>query len=357
MQSKLKLSEYTAKFPFILFYQGNYEEAPSHSIISIVEKNLSILIKKNTVKGLIYLIIEALQNIERYSAHVLSSEDFSFVYSDGKFFHIFTQNMIRNDKMGGLKERLDAIVTQGKEELDATYKAVLTSDVRTEKGAGLGLIDMARKSRNALFYSFDKKTEEYSTYSLGFAIPLDKSDTESVANIEETKSILSVLKDNFKSNRSTLYYGGDFSNEFLRSLLDLLKKVKKNETNSTNTKTHHILIELTQNIKKHAYKQNDVISGQLFLEWQEKGLRVTTYNQIEDHKLEKLSAKINKLNAANEQELKEISKAQLTDFTQASGVGLVDVALLAYPEKISFQSIKKGNLVNEIILTINVNHE
>lgn len=357
MTDKIKLANYTAKFPFILFYQGDYKKSPTLDIINIVEKHFEPIIKKNNLKTLIYLLVESLQNIERYSAHVTSSEDFSFVYSDGNFFYIITQNMIHNDKIDELTHRLNANSIKNKAELDESYKAVLSSETRTEKGGGLGLIDIARKSRNNLFYSFDKKSDNYSTYILGFSIPIDKNDTDNIANIAETEVILNLLKHVFSSNKSTLFYGGNFSNSFIKALIGLLRTTKINEKNNTNKKTQYLLIKLIQNVKRHAFGINNNNTKQLTLEWKEKGLEISTYSLMKEEDAKKICDKTEQLNAANEQEIKQIRKQQQENHIQSDQLSLVDIAYLIFPEKIQYQQFKKSSLISEIILTIHVNYE
>lgn len=356
MESKLKLANYASQFPFILFYQGNYLEAPTISIIAIVEQHFKLTVKKSNLKTAIYTLIEALQNIERYSAHVVSSEDFALIYSDHQYLNIYTQNMIKNDKINELKNKLDSISIKDKEELRHTYKEVLASDTLTEKGAGLGLIELARKSKNNLTYSFEKKTEEYSTYSLSFSISINDEITENNNNVSATSKIIETLKENFILNTSTLYYGGDFSNDFIKSLLDLLKKVKKEDKNSINTKTHHLLIELSQNIRRHAYKLSNQISGQLFLEWKNDRLDISTYNLLDEYKKNQITEKVELLIKKNQDELKEMSKLQLADFSQSDGLGLIDIATLIFPEKIEFSTIKKNDKLFELILTTKLNY-
>ena len=107
MESKLKLANYASQFPFILFYQGNYLEAPTISIIAIVEQHFKLTVKKSNLKTAIYTLIEALQNIERYSAHVISSEDFALIYCDNHYLNIYTQNMIKNDKINDIMVSID----------------------------------------------------------------------------------------------------------------------------------------------------------------------------------------------------------------------------------------------------------
>lgn len=357
MTNKLKLANDITKFPFVLFYQGDFKESPTFNIINIVEKHFETLIQKTSLKSLIYLLVESLQNIERYSAHIISSEDFSFVCSDGQFFYIITENTIHNDKINELKNRLDTISIKNEQELNESFVTVLRSEIGTVKGAGLGLIDIARKSKNKLIYSFEKKTEQHSIYKLGFSIPINKEDDASKKNVLETSSFLNNIKYNFITNKSTLYYGGDFSNSFIKALLALLVNTKTNETNSTNSKTHHILIELIQNVQRHSLKLNNEHSKQVSLEWNDDGLQITTYNLLSDLHVKKISQKIALLNSLNKQELIEIGKRQLTDFTKSDGIGLIDVASLIFPEKIKYLTHEKSKLVHELVLTVKVNYE
>jgi hypothetical protein len=357
LEARLKLAQLCSKFPLLVFYQGNYQETPSHSILNIVEKNISVGMKKPAIRSLLYLMIEALQNIERYSAHTHSSDDYSMIYSDEKFFHIYTQNVIENKNIDALKSRLDSVIDKSKEELDEIYAKTLTSDVRTEKGAGLGLIDLARKTRNRFFYEFKQKDEQYSTYILCFAVPFDREDDESQPNFDESKSIIHALNLNFKHNQSTLFYAGDFSNNFVHALLDLITTVKKENKLNSSTKIHHILIELTQNIKRHGHKSGNNVCGQLCVEWQFNNLAITTYNIIDEEKTDSLTKKIETLNASDLTGLAELSKKRLIDFSVDSGVGLIDVRLFAYPKKIEYLVKNNLNLGSELLIKINLENE
>ena len=286
-EDKIKLVDFCSKIPFILFYQGNYEETPTNGIVKIVEKDQSPFFDKKRVKTLLYLVIEALQNIERYSSHTVSSDDYALIYSDHDFFHIYTQNIIDNEKIDSLKKRLDNVLHKNKEQLTEAYNQVLSAARLTEKGAGLGLIDLARKSNNHLFYEFANKTEQYSTYSLGVSVPLRLENSNKSEGVDETKFLISMLRANFLENKSTLFYSGNFSASFIISLLKLNKAVKKEDLESNKIKLHHILVELTQNVRNHGTKVKDAGLGQLFIEWKEKSLSVTTFNQIDEAKASK----------------------------------------------------------------------
>ncbi len=353
----LKPNDLSYKFPFAVFYQGNYENVPSYGIISMVEKNLTLIQEKTVLKSMLYLLIETLQNIERYSTHKASSEDFALIYADKYNFYIYTQNMVDNKKVPMLKERLDSLVGKSKEELDNAYKAAISSDEKTEKGAGLGLIDLARKTHNRMFFEFHPFNEENSLYSICFALPLTKGDLEHYPDFDETRVIMNMMKERYGKNQSTLFYSGDFSNKFVHALLNFLKKSKEEAEGGGNSKLHYILIELTQNIRKHSAKINGISQGQLIIEWNEKGITISTFNSVVEPNAQRLQEKINKLNASTMEELQAYNKAVLTDFTTESGIGLIDVAMLINGEKIICDVVKKSNFTDELNIKLTFKNE
>jgi hypothetical protein len=66
-----------------------------------------------------------------------------------------------------LKDRLDEVNSLDKEGLKNLYKdARLNATFSETSGAGIGIIDIARKSENKLVYHFEKVNEKFSVYSL-----------------------------------------------------------------------------------------------------------------------------------------------------------------------------------------------
>jgi hypothetical protein len=350
-------SDLSRQFPFTVFYQGNYENAPSHSLIDVVKKNLDLIQEKNTVKPLLYLLIETLQNIERYSTHKISSEDCALVYMDKHNFYSYTQNLVDNGKVPALRERLVFLEGKSREDLDKLYKEVMAAEELTERGAGLGLIDLARKTQNRMFYEIKPFDKENSVYSICYAMPINKSDISQLPDFEASRMVFEMLKRNFGKNRSTLFYSGDFSNKFVHSLLDFLKKSKVESEGSKNSKLHYILIELTQNIRRHSLKVNGISQGQLSIEWNEKGISISTSNPVQEPNGTRLVDKIAKINACTPAELKEYHQATLTDFTTESGIGLIDVAALIGDEKMKCGISKKPNFSDELNISLTYKNE
>ena len=69
--------------------------------------------------------------------------------------------------MEDVTSKIDYINSLNRDELKAYYKEVLNNGELSEKGGGgLGLIDIAKKSRNKLQYSFREIDEDYSFFTL-----------------------------------------------------------------------------------------------------------------------------------------------------------------------------------------------
>jgi hypothetical protein len=112
------------------------------------------------------VVVESAQNILRYSAEKINQDPFSgqvqelrvgiiaVGYEQGKFF-VVTGNMVENASIENLRTRLTHLQTLNAEELKAWYldqrKSAVPSD---SKGAGLGLIEMARKASQPLTFEF-----------------------------------------------------------------------------------------------------------------------------------------------------------------------------------------------------------
>jgi hypothetical protein len=352
MPHKLKLASLSSKLPFVLYYQGNYNYSPTISIITIVEQHFKSRIKKSQLKKIIFTLIEALQNIERYSAHALTSDDFVLMYSDNQYLNIYTQNIIKNDKMFDLKNKLDYLSGKNKEELKSIYKEVLISNNYTEKGAGLGLIEIARKSEDNLIYTFQTKNETHSVYSLNFSISLKEENSEKPKTISHD-NLITKLKENFNSNNRTLFYGGDFSKNLDVAIIDIINvsEINKSKINQT----QNVFLELSKNIKKHAVKIDDKALGQLFLEWENEGINIGTYNISNKSNISCAKEKIKFIELLDLDQLKALSSNKIMSDIKTEGFGLVDISTHIFPEKILIRSNDTNEDFAEILLTAKIN--
>lgn len=333
IESNPHLLNIMTRYPLVLFYQGDFRENPAHDLGEIVEKNLEPHLPLGLIRRIKYLILEIIQNVERYSVHVDHPPDFSCIFSDEHALVVVTQNVIMNRDVDSLRERLDSINSKQGDELKEAYMEVIQADVGTEKGAGLGLIDMARKSGNPLTYKFGMLDEERSTYLLKVVIPLADSEV-SEEQIKENDRMLEYLLNKYSGNQ-TLFYSGDFSNNFLHTLLGMLKNTKGDDEASTNSEFQHILIELTQNILKHGEKQDDGgIAGYLSLVWKDQLITLGAGNGISEGS--RLIEVIDDLNGRTLDELNKLNEETMLDFETKGGLGLINIAQGIHPNKIEY---------------------
>jgi hypothetical protein len=131
-------------------------------------------------KRLYSVLVECLQNMVH---HGDSMEEIPAVGDSGKItlllltsekdaYCVHTGNCIRNLKIDELKEWLDVINLLSPDELKSSYKKILDKGDLSEKGtAGLGFIDIARKSGQKLSYHFQRINDLYSIFSFSIKIP------------------------------------------------------------------------------------------------------------------------------------------------------------------------------------------
>ncbi len=161
----------------IFVYQGEVTADLVSSILQMVENKLEGEGEDRKVKKRVFnVMVECLQNVYHHldalpptdpSNPVRDKTALLMIGREEKDYYIITGNHILNDRLPDLKMRLDRINKASKEELKQLYQEVLTGTGFSEKGtAGLGMIDIARKSGQRLGYDFHPVNERYSFFSL-----------------------------------------------------------------------------------------------------------------------------------------------------------------------------------------------
>ncbi|MBJ7555791.1 biofilm regulation protein kinase SiaB [Marinomonas spartinae] len=119
--------------------------------------------------------IELTQNIRHYAASSqLSGAEVATVivsYDEG-YYRVSAGNIVKVEDGQALVERIDALSTLDKTELKALYKAQLRKprDENAVTGAGLGLIDMARKSSKPMEANVQMIDDDTAYFSLSIEI-------------------------------------------------------------------------------------------------------------------------------------------------------------------------------------------
>jgi ribosomal protein S15P/S13E len=161
----------------ILSFKGIVTAELLTSVLQIMEGKMETMHEPPKLRKKVFnVLVECLQNLyhhvdenqtddlEKRSALVMISKH------DGVFM-IRTGNYIENDKAEDLKSKLNKINSMDKEELRQFYQDSLEASMMSSKGtAGLGMIDIARKSGNKLDFEFLKVNDETSFFCLNVKI-------------------------------------------------------------------------------------------------------------------------------------------------------------------------------------------
>ncbi len=157
-----------------LVYEGEITHQITKAFTSLTESNMAKEEESNSVqKKVFHVMVECLQNISKH-ADSFGSDDFLFagrgifMVSKGDVeYHVTTGNVIENNKIEELTRILDHINVLDKEGLKQLYKTQMREGRLSEKGgAGLGFIDIARKTGRRLEYHFLTIDEETSFFIL-----------------------------------------------------------------------------------------------------------------------------------------------------------------------------------------------
>ncbi len=160
----------------VLVYSGEFNQDIVKSMLNYAEGKLTATGVDDLVKKKMFnVMVEMLQNITK---HQFTSEQDKIVEScfvlieNENDFNVVTGNPIRKDKVDVVTEKIDTVNSLNAEELKEYYKqARLNSRISEVGGAGLGFIDMARKSENKLEYGiFAIDSNEYNYFTLKASI-------------------------------------------------------------------------------------------------------------------------------------------------------------------------------------------
>ena len=164
----------------ILVYQGDFTQESTKSILSMAERNLDSSGEDSSIKRKVFnVMVEALQNIVKHTDELIDGQTRSHaaIFLIGKQanrYSIMSGNPVRKSNVDKLKKNLEHINGLDKDGLKELYKEIIKNTTISEKGgAGLGFVDMARKSGGKLEFEFPEMNTEYCFFCLKVNVPRD----------------------------------------------------------------------------------------------------------------------------------------------------------------------------------------
>lgn len=158
----------------MLAYEGEVSQSLILSLTGLIE--LEIVKSGEDAKlqkQLFHTLVEGLQNIMKH-ADPIEGERMTMFSGRGVVmlirtpvcYYVLVGNIVLSSRVPDMRARLDTLKSANDDELKAMHRASLRGNEISEKGgAGLGLIDMARKAQD-IDYRFEVINEERQFYLL-----------------------------------------------------------------------------------------------------------------------------------------------------------------------------------------------
>ncbi len=317
-------------------YLGSFNDEITERIIDISETNIANKHEEAKISNKVsFLLAECFQNVIKHGDSLQkSSPEASGIFitrNIGKSYYISSANLVENKDIEELKTKIEQINNLSPEELKKLYINVLSNlEFSNKGGAGLGLIEMARKSRQKLDFEFEYYNDKYSYFYLQIKlkspeevdIPMERVNVRIAREFHHLMSIDNIF----------IIHKGDFSQH---STVPILRMIEDNlhtslDNNSFKKKTFHVLVEILQNVSKHSLETNGKREGIFLIGKKDNKFFVYTGNFISGVQVEPLSKHLDNLNILNKEELLQLYKYTLhlgtTTSRGGAGLGLIDVA-------------------------------
>lgn len=333
----MELMKSTGKEDLNYIYRGEFTQNLQQHILSLAEKNIDReKISGKIKKRVFHIMVESIQNISRHGDQEVESDHSSMfsIQKENKWYYITTGNIIENSKVDNLRGKLDKINSMDQAELDKFYREVLGNGKLSAKGgAGLGLIEMVRKSGNKLSYEIERITDDTSFFYLHSNInttTLEEAPDQPDTSIFSLKYMVR-LHNFILSNSILLIYSAIFDQESLLSLVSIMKNQVNGNANSRK-KIISLMVEMLQNIIHHGDKPDGSMKGAqgiFYISSTDGKYCLTTINYILNEKIKALKDKIDYINSLSDKELEQFYNSVLFDFKICSrteaGLGLIEM--------------------------------
>ena len=158
----------------ILSYQGPLSFSTIDRLLSefkLAAQDHDISFK--TYKKMISVMIEALENVTKYSDQLLCNGDLSSVFCpsckisrNDSVIEMETTNPVKKQEVKPLRSKIDKVNRQDSLALKELYRSTITNgEFSATGGAGLGFIEMAKTTGSKLEYVFESLSKDYSLYT------------------------------------------------------------------------------------------------------------------------------------------------------------------------------------------------
>ncbi|HNX67438.1 MAG TPA: SiaB family protein kinase [Bacteroidales bacterium] len=239
-------------------YRGLVTNDNSAFLLSLLDKEMELsgfsFIGR---KRLFVFMLEDLQNITRHTLKTGHEVGSVVVYSktnDG--YTVSTGNAINRNEVPDLRKRLEDINRMDPEQIKEVYRTVLQVTDLTEKGgAGLGLLEMARKTGNRLDFNFSPLDKEHDYFILSKTVDSGgKGEHVAGKTPSYNPDLVIDLEKQMNDNGVYFIWTGHLSHDLGKEVLSF-NETRLHEAeieNNLQKRVFTVLIELLQNMAEYS---------------------------------------------------------------------------------------------------------
>jgi hypothetical protein len=348
---------------FSYVYNGDFSQALTDRILSFAEAAVDSHSESTKVKKKLYFVmVESLQNVARHSEVIpdpqCSASSFFIIQSIQKDYYLTSANSIDKKEIASLRDKLEHVNSLDKDALKTYSNEILTQGAFSEKGgAGLGLVEMARRSGNKLAFDFSDINDAISYFYFQLKISSDNPETKLANNnLIASKKMHQLMI----SNNLSLIYSGDFTQEIVKGILAMTEaSIQDQNDYLLRNKIFNVVVELLQNVYQHADDPESSKEGKtgMFLIGEKDGVYVlTSSNLVLNSKTGILKKHIEDVNSMNKQMLEMRQAEALTEKIRPAGkpgIGFVDMRIKS-ESTVDFQITPLGKDYSFFTVQINV---
>lgn len=183
IKSVLTVYDEMANNGISIVYLGEFNHQITKMFTSMAEDDMDRNDEElSTIRKVYSVMVETLQNMSKHSDEIADKFNVGkglFLIGKKKdIYYVLTSNKVANSKRQDLESAIIQVNNATRDELKNMYKKQITEGRLSDKGgAGLGLIEIAKRTRNRLDYQFLPMDEESSLFILKVEISAKKVGT------------------------------------------------------------------------------------------------------------------------------------------------------------------------------------
>lgn len=313
-----------------LFYLGDVSDSITDKLIALNDKRMSE--QNGGVKmsrRISFLIAECFQNVIRHQEPPIANvaktagKSMFMVRHLYQHFAVASVNLVCNQQVFVLEQKLANLSRLNSAELRKLYLDVLPDAEYTEQGgAGLGLIEMARRSGQQFHYFFEPLDNLQSLFFFQLQLQEEGAPRKGVEALHDTRKLYA----NLLEEDILLLYKSDFSQDSMLPVLEMI------EHNLSQQGSHmfkqkavlYVLVELFQNIMKHGADWRGRQEGVLAICRNGPNYLLCAGNFVAQEKIPQLRQHLLQINGLDKGGLQQLYKHELisNSGTKRGGAGL-----------------------------------